>query len=57
MKFSQVEFCAVLSSVLRRVKVRGEKEGVLKVLRDSVAEPLLLHIRRPEDLRIQIIER
>jgi cytochrome P450 len=57
MKFSQVEFCAVLSSVLCKVRVRGEKEEVLKVLRDSVAEPLLLHVKRPEELHIQVIER
>jgi hypothetical protein len=69
MKFSQVEFSAVLASVLRRVRVglvedgRGEvekekeRERVMRVLRDSVAEPLLLHVREPEKLCIRVTER
>jgi hypothetical protein len=67
MKFSQVEFCAVLSSVLRKIKVEivvkeGEemetaRQNVLDVLKDSCAEPLLLHVRQPEELELRILER
>lgn len=57
MKFAQVEFCAVMSCVLRKVRVVGEKEGVMRALRDSVADPLLLHVRRPEALKVEIVER
>mgnify|MGYP003629404283 FL=1 len=69
MKFSQVEFCGVLGSVLARVRVDlavdgegteawgKERERVLDVLRDSVAEPLLLHVRRAEELRVRMTER
>jgi cytochrome P450 len=61
MKFSQVEFCAVLSSILRKVRVEVVSEDVrektLSVLRDSYADPLLLHMRRPEELELRIVER
>ncbi|KAH7061668.1 cytochrome P450 [Paraphoma chrysanthemicola] len=70
MKFSQVEFCGVLGSVLSRVRVgldtdaevgtrewEKEKERVLGVMRDSVAEPLLLHVRKGEELRVRFSER
>ncbi|KAK1917835.1 hypothetical protein P3342_000552 [Pyrenophora teres f. teres] len=61
MKFSQVEFCGVLSSVLRRVRVEavgeGGKDNILSVLRDSYAEPLLLHVRQPEKLELRILQR
>jgi len=68
MKFSQVEFCGVLGSVMRRVRVEvvgdgGEEEKakasekLLSVLRDSCAEPLLLHIRQPEELKVRFLQR
>jgi cytochrome P450 len=67
MKFSQVEFCCVLSNVLKTVRVDtvcGEswsvetsKKKVLDILEDSCADPLLLHMRRPELLELRIIER
>jgi len=67
MKFSQVEFCGVLSSVLKKVRVEvvcqdGEKVGVagqkvMSILRDSCADPLLLHVRQPEKLELRFIER
>ena len=67
MKFSQVEFCRVLSSVLKKVRVevvcqKGEKveavrKKVVSVLRDSCADPLLLHVRQPEKLELRSIER
>ncbi|RMZ73656.1 cytochrome P450 3A7 [Pyrenophora seminiperda CCB06] len=67
MKFSQVEYCGVLSSVLQRVRVEvvGDseedkdkaRERVMSVLRDSCADPLLLHIRRPEKLKLRILQR
>ena len=67
MKFSQVEFCGVLSSVLKKVRVEvpcqdGEKVGVAKrrmmgILRDSCADPLLLHVRQPEKLEVAFVER
>ncbi|KAH7068503.1 cytochrome P450 [Paraphoma chrysanthemicola] len=70
MKFSQVEFCGVLGSVLAKVRVgldtdaevgtrewEKEKERMLGVMRDSVAEPLLLHIRKGEELRVRFSER
>lgn len=70
MKFSQVEFTAVLASVLRRMKIdvvvdEDDKDDalekanarVLDVLKDSVAEPLLLHVREPEKLSMRMVER
>ncbi|KAF7455017.1 CypX Cytochrome P450 [Pyrenophora tritici-repentis] len=61
MKFSQVEFCGALSSVLRRVRVeavgQGGKDNIMSVLRDSHAEPLLLHVRQPEKLELRILQR
>jgi len=67
MKFSKVEFCSVLSSVLEKVRVEvvcqdGEKVGVagqkvMSILRDSCADPLLLHVRQPEKLKLRFIER
>ena len=67
MKFSQVEFCAVLASVLNKVRVglrveadekhEAEKARLLSVLNDTIAEPLLLHVRRPEELWLQIAQR
>ena len=67
MKFSKVEFCSVLSSVLEKVRVEvvcqdGEKVGVagqkvMSILRDSCADPLLLHVRQPEMLELRFIER
>jgi len=67
MKFSQVEFCSVLSSVLKKARVEvvcrdGEKVGVtgqkvMGILRDSCADPLLLHVRQPEKLELRFIER
>lgn len=66
MKFSQVEYTAVLASVLKRVRVglAGEgadeqeaREKVLSVLKDSCAEPLLLHVRKPEELWVRFEER
>jgi len=68
MKFSQVEFCGVLGSVMRRVRVEvcgeeGEEEKakaserLLSVLRDSCAEPLLLHVRQPEELKVRFLQR
>ena len=67
MKFSQVEFCSVLSSVLEKVRVEvvcqdGEKvrvagQKVMSILRDSCADPLLLHVRQPEKLKLRFIER
>jgi cytochrome P450 len=70
MKFSQVEFCAVLANVLGKVEVgldvQGkegevewdvEKERIKSVLRDSVADPLLLHVNQPEELRLKIMKR
>lgn len=59
----------MLGSVLARVRVDlavdgegteawgKERERVLDVLRDSVAEPLLLHVRRAEELRVRMTER
>jgi cytochrome P450 len=55
MKFSQVEFCAVLVGVLRRCRVVGEKECVMRVLGDSVSEPLLLHVQG--EVRVKVGER
>jgi cytochrome P450 len=67
MKFSQVEFCSVMTSVLKRIRVEvvcGEcekadvaKQRVLSILRDSCADPLLLHVRQPEKLELRVIER
>jgi cytochrome P450 len=67
MKFSQVEFCGALSTILKRVRVDvvceegGEvqqaRQKMMGVLRDSCADPLLLHVRRPEKLELTIIER
>lgn len=61
MKFSQVEFCAVLSSVLRRVRVDVVSDEarlkVFSVLKDSCADPLLLHVRRPAELELRIVMR
>ena len=67
MKFSKVEFCSVLSSVLEKVRVEvvcqdDEKVGVagqkvMSILRDSCADPLLLHVRQPEKLELRFIER
>jgi cytochrome P450 len=61
MKFSQVEFCAVMSSILRKVRVEtvteDARERMLNVLKDSDANPLLLHLRRPEELELRIVER
>ncbi|KAF2026139.1 cytochrome P450 [Setomelanomma holmii] len=63
MKFSQVEFCAVLGSVLKSIRVdlvrdtvQG-RERMWGVLRDSVAEPLLLHVRRGEEVRLRTVPR
>ncbi|KAI4953277.1 hypothetical protein J4E86_006818 [Alternaria arbusti] len=67
MKFSKVEFCSVLSSVLNRIRVEmvcqdGKKVGVagqrvMSILRDSCADPLLLHVRQPEKLELRFLER
>lgn len=67
MKFSQVEFVGVLVGILGRVRVglvdngKGESEGerkrLLGVLGDSCADPLLLHIRKPEEVRIRVEKR
>lgn len=45
MKFSQVEFCAVIVSVLSRVKLGADKDAVAGALGGSRAEPLLLGMR------------
>ncbi|KAF2831742.1 cytochrome P450 [Ophiobolus disseminans] len=60
MKFSQVQFCAVLAGVLARVQLvvgPQEKEGILGVLMDSGAEPLVLKVRRPGELWVGVEER
>lgn len=67
MKFSQVEFAGVMASVVREVKVEvatgvdgsedEAKAKVLEVLRDSCAEPLLLHVRQPEKLELRMLRR
>jgi hypothetical protein len=67
MKFSQVEFCSVLSSVLKRVRVETvcredenvemARQKVMDIIKDPCADPLLLHVRRPEQLELRIIER
>jgi hypothetical protein len=55
MKFSQVEFCAVLVDILGRVRINAGKEEVQKVLAGSVADPLLLHVRG--EIRVSVEER
>lgn len=45
MKFSQVEFCAVVVSVLARCRLSADKEEVEAVLQGSKADPLLLGMR------------
>jgi cytochrome P450 len=55
MKFSQVEFCAVLVGILGRVRLVGDKEGVMEVLGGSVSEPLLLHLSG--EVRVGVWER
>ena len=67
MKFSQVEFCSVLSTVLEGTRVEtvcGEDEEVntarqkvMDILKDSCADPLLLHVRQPEKLELRIFKR
>ena len=69
MKFSQVEFTAVIASVLRKARVRvvveGEepeaeeraKERLRSVMLDSRAEPLVLKMRRPGDVWLRFEER
>jgi cytochrome P450 len=67
MRFSQVEFCGVLCNVLKRVRVEivceehenveMARQEVVGILMDSCADPLLLHVRRPEKLELRIIER
>ncbi|KAI5374498.1 hypothetical protein J4E82_006732 [Alternaria postmessia] len=67
MKFSQVEFCSVLSTVLKGTRVEtvcGEDEEVntarqkvMDILKDSCADPLLLHVRQPEKLELRIFKR
>lgn len=70
MKFSQVEFTAVLANIVKKVKVglvvdknegealwEREKHRIMDVLGDSCADPLLLHIRKPEGLRLRIAVR
>ncbi|KAH8732658.1 cytochrome P450 [Phaeosphaeriaceae sp. PMI808] len=67
MKFSQVEFCAVLARLMSSVKVtlddsvgksrEQEKKRLAGVLRDSIAEPLLLHVRRPGEVKLKIVKR
>lgn len=55
MKFSQVEFCAVLVGISGRVKIVGQREGIMGVLGRSVSEPLLLHI--DGEVRVKVVER
>ncbi|KAH3956464.1 hypothetical protein HBI24_161690 [Parastagonospora nodorum] len=55
MKFSQVEFCAVLVGVFGRVRIKAGREEVQRVLAGSVADPLLLHVR--EEIRVSVEER
>ncbi|KAG9186259.1 hypothetical protein G6011_02815 [Alternaria panax] len=67
MKFSQVEFCGVLSNTLKSVRVEsvcGDDENaettrqkIVFVLEDSCADPLLLHVRQPEKLELRISKR
>jgi cytochrome P450 len=67
MKFSQVEFCGALSTILKKVRVdvvyeeggqvQVARQKMMGILRDSCADPLLLHVRRPEKLELKIIGR
>jgi cytochrome P450 len=53
MKFSQVEFCAVLVGLVGKVRLVGEKTEVMRVLGGSRADPLLLHVEGEVGLGVE----
>jgi hypothetical protein len=65
MKFGQVEFVAVLATVLRDAEIRacgpvGSESGRVeleRLLRDSSLAGPTLSLTRPEDLYIQVVKR
>lgn len=65
MKFAQVEFVAVLATVLRGTEVRacgpvgseGGRVELERLVRDSSLAGATLSLRRPEDVYIQVVKR
>lgn len=65
MKFAQVEFAAVLATVLRGAEVRAcgpdgsgsGREELEKVVRDSSLDGATLSLRRPGSVLVRVVRR
>lgn len=65
MKFAQVEFAAVLATVLRGTEVRAcgpdgsgsGREELEKVVRDSSLDGATLSLRRPGSVLVRVVRR